>query len=346
MTKHFRYFLFTTGLCLALSLAVSQPARSAADEPAWQSLGLSGQTIFALAAHPTDAQTLFAGVEQGGVYRTTDGGAHWTALTEGMGAADVLSLAVDPQTPTTLYAGTAQNGAYRSQDGGEHWTALPLSSPFLYKWLVDPQTPSTLYVLAYHTIVKSLDKGDHWQACGQGVTSSSLTDLEMNPGNPSELFVGAMTGMVYRTTDGCASWTSALVSMGGVSALAVHPRFAGWVYAATPKGEVFLSQDDGRNWTKWGALPEQSPLHVLEVHPDVPSMLVAGTLTRGVYRSLDGGRTWTAVNTGLSNFTIRALIPDALNPNRWYAGTDDGVFALTFPTLSPQVYLPWIARAP
>ncbi|WP_322509137.1 WD40/YVTN/BNR-like repeat-containing protein [Anaerolinea sp.] len=206
--------------------------------------------------------------------------------------------------------------------------------------------PSTLYVLAYHTIVKSLDGGDHWQACGQGVTSSSLTDLEMNSGNPSELFVGASTGMVYRTTDGCASWTSALVSMDGVSALAVHPRFAGWVYAATPKGEVFLSQDDGRNWTKWGALPEQSPLHVLEVHPDVPSMLVAGTLSRGVYCSLDSGRTWTAVSAGLSSFTIRALSPDALNPNRWYAGTDDGVFALTFPALAPQGYLPWIARAP
>lgn len=76
MTKPLRYFLLTSGLCLALLLAVSQPAWSAIDEPAWQSLGLSGQTIFALAAHPTDTQTLFAGVEQGGVYRTTDGGAH------------------------------------------------------------------------------------------------------------------------------------------------------------------------------------------------------------------------------------------------------------------------------
>ncbi|WP_416210084.1 WD40/YVTN/BNR-like repeat-containing protein, partial [Anaerolinea sp.] len=60
--------------------AISQPARSAPDEPVWQSLGLSGQTIFTLAAHPTDAQTIFAKVEQGRVYRTTDGGEHWTAL--------------------------------------------------------------------------------------------------------------------------------------------------------------------------------------------------------------------------------------------------------------------------
>lgn len=346
MRNHLRLICFSLGFCLTLLAGAFHAVQSAPNGLQWQSLGLSGQTIFALAVHPTDAQTLFAGLEQKGVYRTTDDGAHWTALTEGMGTVDVLSLAIDPQAPQTLYAGTAQNGAFRSQDGGEHWTALSLSSPFLNEWLVDPQTPSTLYVLAYHTLVKSLDGGEHWQGCGQGVTPMSLSDVEMNPQNAQELYLGAMTGTVYHTSDGCASWTSALVTTDGVSALAAHPQINGWVYAATPKGEVYLSQDGGKNWSHWGSLPQQTAIHVLETHPTLPSMLIAGTLTHGVYCSLDSGRTWTAINAGLTNLVIHALIASPLDPNYWYAGTDDGVFALVFPTFTPQIYLPWVARAP
>ncbi len=344
--KPFRTVFTALGICFALLLGASSSGWSASDEPVWLPTGLTGKTVFALAVHPTDGAILYAGTEQDGVYRTLDGGNHWTAVTTGMGATDVLSLAVDPQTPQTLYAGTATDGAFRSSDGGEHWTALPLSTPFLYEWAIDPQTPATLYLLAYHTLIKSVDAGEHWQACGQGVDSFSLTEVEMNPNDPQELYLSTMLGVVYRTRDGCASWNSARVAMSGISALAVHPRVTGWVYAATTKGEVFLSQDGGQTWGEMGVLPETDVILLLKVHPDVPSLLVAGTLSGGVYRSLDYGRHWTPCNNGLTSKTIRALEMNPVNPNQWFAGTDDGVFTITFPALTPQAYLPWIARAP
>jgi hypothetical protein len=70
--------------------------------------GLTNLKVQALAlslGYATD-RTLFAGTDGGGVFKSTDGGASWSAMNEGLGNLSIGSLALTPTFPRTLFAGT------------------------------------------------------------------------------------------------------------------------------------------------------------------------------------------------------------------------------------------------
>ena len=75
---------------------------------------------------------IIAGGPDSAIYKTTDAGAHWTKLTEGIPTVDMgrIALAVSPQKPDTVYATITTNqqnklsGMYRSDDAGAHWAKL------------------------------------------------------------------------------------------------------------------------------------------------------------------------------------------------------------------------------
>src|SRR5262249_5864391 len=98
-------------------------------------------------ADPTVPNTLFVGTPAGGIWKTTNGGASWTPLTDKQATLSIASLAYDPtdSSHSTLIAGTGltangsvcstgacfftgsgglQNGLLYSQDGGNTWTSL------------------------------------------------------------------------------------------------------------------------------------------------------------------------------------------------------------------------------
>jgi len=67
--------------------------------------------------------TLYAGLDSGAVYRSTDGGASWSSTTTFTTAA-VIALAAHPTAAGILLAGTQSAGVYRSTDGGTTWSAI------------------------------------------------------------------------------------------------------------------------------------------------------------------------------------------------------------------------------
>jgi hypothetical protein len=91
-------------------------------------------------ADPLDANTLFIGTPGGGIWKTTDGGTKWRALTDKQASLSISSLAYDPTDANTLIAGTGltsngtvfglaasgglRNGLLYTQDGGKTWTSL------------------------------------------------------------------------------------------------------------------------------------------------------------------------------------------------------------------------------
>jgi len=81
-----------------------------------------------LAIDLTSPSTLYAGSQctlDAQVYKSTNGGANWTATATGIPSfLAVSSLAVDPLAPATVYAGLATSGLYRSIDGGAHWSTV------------------------------------------------------------------------------------------------------------------------------------------------------------------------------------------------------------------------------
>jgi hypothetical protein len=88
-----------------------------------------------------NTSVIVAGGPDSAIYKTTDAGAHWTKLTEGIPTVDKgrIALAVSPQQPDTVYATittSAQNklsGFCRSDDAGAHWT---MTAPFVVQ---DPE---------------------------------------------------------------------------------------------------------------------------------------------------------------------------------------------------------------
>jgi hypothetical protein len=81
------------------------------------------------------------------LFKTTDGGATWSAANNGLTSTDILALAIDPETPTTLYAGTFQLGVFKSTNGGGSWSMLGNGMPanVVNALVIDPKTPTTLY---------------------------------------------------------------------------------------------------------------------------------------------------------------------------------------------------------
>jgi photosystem II stability/assembly factor-like uncharacterized protein len=128
----------------------------AASEETWVSIGpygiplsnndvISGQ-VNAIAVHPKDANILYIGASEGGVWKTTDGGGSWEPLTDfnlnrnipsgvERSTLSIGSLAIDPSSPETVYVGTGDPnvaccnngpglGVFRSSDNGMNWEPL------------------------------------------------------------------------------------------------------------------------------------------------------------------------------------------------------------------------------
>src|SRR5689334_21871967 len=98
-------------LVAALCVVCIGPAGSAsAGTTSWTPLGLTGGDIAAFAIDPSNHLVVYAATYKGGVFKSTDGGAHWTAMNTGFTPGsylEIYSLAIDPGSASTVYAGTA-----------------------------------------------------------------------------------------------------------------------------------------------------------------------------------------------------------------------------------------------
>ena len=248
---------------------------------------------------------------------------------------NVEALAIDPVTPSTLYAGlwwrsafgAVHTGLFKSTDGGGSWTETNWgltsgSYNFIVALAIDPLTPSTLYAGTNEGVSKSTNGGASWTEVLTG-TGRDVTCLAIDPLTPSTLYAGARNdGIVFKSTDGGASWRFRGLSGRTVGAVAIDPVTPSTVYAGTNFG-VAKSTNGGGNWTTGDPSIAAGSL---AIDPLTPSTLYAGT-GRGVFRSTDGGGSWTEVNSGLSNTVVASLVIDPLTSSTLYAGTDgSGVF--------------------
>ena len=115
-------------------------------------MGPNAGRVAGLVIDPTSAgKTMFVGFAHGGVWRTTDGGATWTAVTDAQQTLTTGALALDPKDPKTIYVGTGEGdnsadsfvgqGVLKSTDGGDTWTlhgADKLANAAISKIAVDP----------------------------------------------------------------------------------------------------------------------------------------------------------------------------------------------------------------
>lgn len=83
----------------------------------------NGYAQQALAIDPSNPATLYAAEYGGGVFKSINGGASWTASSSGLTNLGVLALVVDPSNPATLYAGTTKGGVLLGDDNSRPGSA-------------------------------------------------------------------------------------------------------------------------------------------------------------------------------------------------------------------------------
>src|SRR5439155_1031995 len=138
--------------------------------------------------------TLYAVTENHGLWKSTDGGDHWSRNPFGARRA----LAIDPLTPATLYATTgwesdAVQGTHKSTDGGASWSRVdtgPISA-----LAIDPQTPAIVYAgTGRGGVYKSIDAGSTWNAVNIGLTDFNVSALAVDPRTTTTLYAGTCDG--------------------------------------------------------------------------------------------------------------------------------------------------------
>jgi len=221
-------------------------------------LSLRGSGAQCLAVDPTDPDTVFAGLREGGVRRTTDGGGTWSDC--GLPEPGVFSLAVSA-ADGAVYAGTEPSRLFRSDDGGQTWRELEalLELPSRPTWSFPPR-PWTSHV--------------RWVA--------------PSPHDPETLLVGIELGGLMRSTDGGRTWQDHRPgAQRDVHSLAWHPGVEGRAYEAGGGGSAF-STDGGETWRPADEGRDRNYTWSVAVDPEDPDLWYVSAST-GPFAAHGGG---------------------------------------------------------
>jgi hypothetical protein len=212
--------------------------------------GLDQAGILALALDPISPSTLYAGSDLtyigfgiytgGGVYKSSDLGANWTA--GGLAGVAVACMAIDPSSPETIYAGTSL-GVFRSADGGTVWTTGlgPLTGKNVRSLAVDPSQPGTLFAgTSDGSVFRSVDSAMTWTGSGAAFSGSSVQALAIDPRSSATIYAGTYSG-VWRSRDAGATWAAINEGLTNlfVLSLALDRAAPTDLYAGTYGGSVF-----------------------------------------------------------------------------------------------------------
>jgi photosystem II stability/assembly factor-like uncharacterized protein len=258
----------------------------------WVSLGpINGAgRCTAVVPHPTIDGTLLGGAAGGGVWRTTNAGASWVPLTDGISDLSVGALAYAPSNPDVLYLGSGEGGLagdfipgiglLRSDDGGETWF-LPtgpgeiVASQF-FALSVHPSDPDSVLAATNQGLLASSDGGVTWEVRIPAAGLLGVTEVVRSTSNQDRLYAAAWCeqacpagiGRVMRSDDGGVTWeavvsglpTPSALSLGfNRAALAVAPSDDAILYVGLntgdfvdgdPEARIYRSDDSGDSWTE------------------------------------------------------------------------------------------------
>ncbi|NUK21539.1 glycosyl hydrolase [Streptomyces lunaelactis] len=252
-----------------------------------------------------------------GLYRSTDGGAHWRSI--GLRDSGAISaITVDPDNPRriyvaaagSLYSGGGDRGVYRSDNGGQTWqriltganeytgaTELVVQGKKLYAVMWDHRRTPELrtYGGVGSGVFRSGDGGETWQRLGGG-----LPPQGPDVGRIGLAVAGDRVFAIVNRTGG---------------------RFEGF-YASTDAGDSWSRTPADKNLTEsqssfgwWFGKIWADPTDARHLH-------VAGV---PLMTSKDAGATWTYDDTSM-HVDQHAMVWDPRNPGRVYLGNDGGVY--------------------
>jgi photosystem II stability/assembly factor-like uncharacterized protein len=189
-----------------------------------------------------DLDTVYAGVEDAALFRSTDGGANWSELAglrthgtgsswqPGAGGMCLHTILIDPENPQRMYIAISAAGAFRTDDGGTTWTPINRglrSSQIpdqdaevghcVHRIALHASRPDTLFMQKHWDVMRSDDGGEQWTEVSGNLPTDFGFPIDVHAHEPETIYVVPITSdsyhfppdgqlRVYRSRSGGNEW--------------------------------------------------------------------------------------------------------------------------------------------
>ncbi|MCC7163267.1 MAG: exo-alpha-sialidase [Anaerolineae bacterium] len=190
----------------------------------------------------TDPDTVYAGVEDAALFRSSDGGQSWQELAElrkvkselwqpGAGGMCLHTILLDPQDANRIIVAISAAGAFRSDDGGESWRPINngLKSQYelpdpdaevghcVHNLAMHPSKPNVLFMQKHWDVMRSDNGGDSWDEVSGNLPSDFGFPIAVHAHEPNTIYVVPIKSdsehyppegklRVYRSRSGGQEW--------------------------------------------------------------------------------------------------------------------------------------------
>jgi hypothetical protein len=186
--------------------------------------------------------TVYAGVEDAALFRSTDGGENWHELSglrghgtgpqwqPGAGGMGLHTIILDPGNPKRIYIAISAAGAFRTDDGGATWKPINkgLRSQFIpdpnaevghcvHHVAMHPSRPDVLFMQKHWDVMRSDDAGENWREVSGNLPTDFGFAIDVHAHEPETLYVVPIKSdsehfpidgklRVYRSREGGNEW--------------------------------------------------------------------------------------------------------------------------------------------
>jgi len=252
----------------------------------------------------TDPNTVYAGVEDAALFRSTDGGENWHELAglrghgtgpnwqPGAGGMCLHTIILDPSNPQRIWIAISAAGAFRTDDGGVTWKPINrgLHSQYIpdpnaeighcvHHVAMNPKRPGVLFMQKHWDVMRSDDAGDNWKEISGNLPTDFGFVIDVHAHEPETIYV-------------------------------VPIKSDGEHFVPDGKLRVYRSRTGGNEWQ---ALRKGLPQRNCYVNVLRDAMAVDSLDQCGVYFGTSGGQVYCSADAGDSWAAIVRDLPGVLS---------------------------------